>query len=93
MRCRIKYNYNSKGYNYPILASLYDLFGVGNAIPITILSIPINRSTIETKRIIVAVVILGYVRVTTIKIMAIEPKPSSTGRNQLGNLLLSLSSC
>lgn len=74
----------------PIFASLFDLLGDGNAIPITILSNPIIIRAIETILIILFVVIPGYVRATTVKIMAIAPKPTSKYRSQAEDVVLSL---
>lgn len=65
----------------PMFASLVDLFPDGNAMPTAILSNPIINRTAETIRIIVCVVIPGYVRVTIVNIMAVTPKPSSKNLN------------
>jgi hypothetical protein len=72
----------------PVLTSLYDLPGNGNAIPVAILSIPNMRRTIESIRMITFVVIPGYIRVPIVKIMANAPKLTSINRNQLGDFLL-----
>ena len=66
----------------PMFASLVDLFRDGNTNPTAILSNPIISRTAETIRIIVCVVIPGYVRVTIVKIMAVTPKPSSKRLNR-----------
>jgi hypothetical protein len=74
----------------PMLASLVDLFCDGNAIPTAILSNPIISRTTETIRIIVCVVIPGYVRVTIVDRMAVAPKPSSKSLNHPRDFLLFL---
>jgi hypothetical protein len=74
----------------PMFASLVDLFPDGNAIPTAILSNPIISRTAELTRIVVCVVIPGYVRVTIVNIMAVSPKPSSKSLNHVGNFLLFL---
>lgn len=51
---------------------------------------PIISRTAETIRIIVCVVIPGYVRVTIVKIMAVTPKPSSKSLNRRRDFLLFL---
>jgi NADH:ubiquinone oxidoreductase subunit 6 (subunit J) len=70
-----------------MFASLVDLFRAGNTNPTAILSNPIISRTAETIRIIVCVVILGYVRVTIVKIMAVTPKPNSKSLNQSRDFL------
>ena len=67
----------------PMFASLVDLFRDGNTNPTAILyEIQLLAELAETIRIIVCVVIPGYVRVTIVKIMAVTPKPSSKRLNR-----------
>ena len=74
----------------PRFASSIDLLCSARIIPTAILSNPIIKRTIAAIRIIVCVVIPGYVKVMTIKIIAVAPKPSSRILSQLLNFLLSL---